>query len=550
MQGEGGHFIRTTSSAGEQRTPAAAVPADPSNPRRHFAPTRPIREGGSSVEEGRLGSSRHGYTFRRALLLADLLGLAAAIALADAALAAAGRGGLPLDPLLILVLFMPVWVFVALAVGLYHLPDRKVDHSFADELGPVFLVTTVWSWLCVLVTAAFVHGTTGLLGPFVFWLTAVLGILVSRAVARRIACNRAWYRRPVALIGDREGTDRVLDRMLRHPEWGLDPVSRLRVDDRKVELERLDEGRVKFAEPIELADGEDFAERITSVTRELEVDRVILTGTSTRMSARTDLARRLTECGHCVDYVYGEPETLYAAAVLDHLEGLPVLSVQPTRLSRGSAAIKRGLDLIVSVSALVLLSPLFAVVAVGIKLDSKGPVFFRQRRVGRGCREFKALKFRTMVDGADEMRDELREQSMHGNGDGLLKLRDDPRITRFGAKLRRWSIDELPQLWNVVRGDMSLVGPRPLPLDEAPLVKDHFELRSRGSAWDHRHLADLRPQRHPLRGHGQARLHLRRRAGRCERTCVCCCALSQPLPGAAVLIRDANSHGRRGPAIS
>ncbi len=140
---------------------------------------------------------------------------------------------------------------------------------------------------------------------------------------------------------------------------------------------------------------------------------------------------------------------------------------------------KRGLDLAVSSAALVLLSPLFAIVAIRIKLDSPGPVFFRQPRVGRDGREFDAVKFRTMVDGADAMRAEVRQQSIHANGQGLLKLRNDPRTTRFGAKLRRWSIDELPQLWNVLRGDMSLVGPRPLPLDEAPLVSGHFEMRTR-----------------------------------------------------------------------
>jgi exopolysaccharide biosynthesis polyprenyl glycosylphosphotransferase len=391
----------------------------------------------------------------------------------------AGRGEFATSGLVILVVFLPIWVGLALAVGLYHLPERAVDYGFADELGPILLITTVWIWLYVVTTAVLLHRTAWLFGPAVLWLVATLAILISRAGARRIARNRTWYRRPVVLIGDQEGTGRVLDRILRHSEWGLDVVSRLRLKPAHVEVDSLDGATVKHSERIDGGiSGEGFATQIASLVDNLDVDRVILTGTSTNMGERTRLVRLLTESGHCVDYVYGEPETLYAAATLHHLEGLPVLSVQPTRLSRGSAAMKRALDLTLSAAGLFLLSPLFAIVAIRIKLDSPGPVFFRQRRAGRHGTEFEALKFRTMVDGADAMRADLRRHSIHGNGEGLLKLRNDPRITPIGAKLRRWSIDELPQLWNVLRGAMSLVGPRPLPLDEALLVSGHFEIRS------------------------------------------------------------------------
>jgi exopolysaccharide biosynthesis polyprenyl glycosylphosphotransferase len=408
--------------------------------------------------------------------LADIFGLATAIAATDAVLTLAGHKGFAAGSLIIASGFVLVWVGLAHAMDLYHLPERTVDYTFADELGPVLLATTVWAWLYVIVTA--IAFQTELMGPGLLWVAAIVAILVSRAIARRLARHRAWYRRPVVLIGDLEGTNRVLDRVLRHPEWGLDIVSRLRINASGVELDSLEGGQVKHSNAIECPN-ERFATRIASVVADLDVDRVILTGTSASLSERTELARLLTESGRCVDYVYGEPETLYAAALLHNLEGLPVLSVQPTRLSRGSAAMKRGLDVGMSIAGLVLLAPLFAIVAIRIKLDSPGPVFFRQPRVGRDCRKFDAVKFRTMVDGADAMRDGVRHKSIHENGRGLLKLRDDPRITRVGGKLRRWSIDELPQLWNVLRGDMSLVGPRPLPLDEAPLVKGHFEIRNR-----------------------------------------------------------------------
>ena len=112
---------------------------------------------------------------------------------------------------------------------------------------------------------------------------------------------------------------------------------------------------------------------------------------------------------------------------------------------------------------LLLLAPLFALVAIAIKLDSRGPVFFRQRRIGRRGEVFHVLKFRSMVKDAEAVKDELRA---HNEADGLFKIEDDPRITRVGRTLRTLSIDELPQLINVLKGDMSLVGPRPLVPDE------------------------------------------------------------------------------------
>jgi lipopolysaccharide/colanic/teichoic acid biosynthesis glycosyltransferase len=103
-------------------------------------------------------------------------------------------------------------------------------------------------------------------------------------------------------------------------------------------------------------------------------------------------------------------------------------------------------------------------------VSSKGPIIFRQTRIGAGGRPFTMLKFRTMVDGADDMREELRAAS--GNQGAIFKMADDPRITGVGRFLRRWSLDELPQLWNVIGGSMSLVGPRPHPMDDV----DRYEL--------------------------------------------------------------------------
>jgi lipopolysaccharide/colanic/teichoic acid biosynthesis glycosyltransferase len=126
---------------------------------------------------------------------------------------------------------------------------------------------------------------------------------------------------------------------------------------------------------------------------------------------------------------------------------------------------KRGLDVLGAGAGLVLLAPLFGAIALAVKAASPGPVLFRQRRSGRGGRPFVMYKFRTMVWDAEERRAELRARNER---DGpAFKIKDDPRVTRLGRFLRTTSLDELPQLWNVLKGDMSLVGPRPLPCDES-----------------------------------------------------------------------------------
>ena len=129
-------------------------------------------------------------------------------------------------------------------------------------------------------------------------------------------------------------------------------------------------------------------------------------------------------------------------------------------LRGGQLLVKRGVDLIGATVGLILATPLLLLIGALIKMDSRGRVFFRQDRVGRGGRLFKIFKFRTMVSGADQRRDELLQQSIYADR-RLFKVLRDPRVTKLGKWLRRTSLDELPQLFNVLKGEMSLVGPRP-----------------------------------------------------------------------------------------
>jgi len=130
------------------------------------------------------------------------------------------------------------------------------------------------------------------------------------------------------------------------------------------------------------------------------------------------------------------------------------------RITVGSAhVVKRTIDLIVSSIALILLSPLFLITAVAIKVDDPGPVFYSQTRIGKWGKPFRMYKFRSMIKDADKIKDDLLEQDESGGV--IFKIKKDPRITRTGKIIRKLSVDELPQLWNVLKGDMSLVGPRP-----------------------------------------------------------------------------------------
>jgi exopolysaccharide biosynthesis polyprenyl glycosylphosphotransferase len=167
------------------------------------------------------------------------------------------------------------------------------------------------------------------------------------------------------------------------------------------------------------------------------------------------------------------PAVLSSRLAPQTIGGVMTLSVNVLQLTRAQAAAKRACDVVVSALGLLALLPLFAVVAAAVKATSPGPVVFRQERVGLRGRPFTLLKFRTMVAEADQLLDELRARN---EADGpLFKLRQDPRVTRVGAVLRRYSIDELPQLWNVLKGEMSLVGPRP-PLAREVALYEEWQL--------------------------------------------------------------------------
>jgi exopolysaccharide biosynthesis polyprenyl glycosylphosphotransferase len=174
-----------------------------------------------------------------------------------------------------------------------------------------------------------------------------------------------------------------------------------------------------------------------------------------------------------IDIVPRLYEAVGTNSTVHMLGGMPLVGLPPISLSPSSRFIKRAFDLVGAAVGLVVLAPLFLAIAVVIKLDSRGPVFFKQLRRGEREKTFRIFKFRTMVVDADARKSEVAHLNMHADVDPrMFKVPNDPRRTRVGDFLRRTSLDELPQLFNVLKGEMSLVGPRPLILEEDDHVHD------------------------------------------------------------------------------
>jgi exopolysaccharide biosynthesis polyprenyl glycosylphosphotransferase len=418
---------------------------------------------------------RRGWLMRRMLLASDLLGLSVAFAIAEAIFIRNGaydRFDVGAEVLLF-GLSLPLWVVMAKLYGLYARDEERADHSTADDVMGVFHLVTVGTW--ILFAAAYF---TQLAHPqlpklFTFWLLAIVAIPTSRCIART-ACRRSvHYLQNTIIVGAGDVGQSIARKLLKHSEYGINVVGFADSDPK----ERDDD-----LEHLTLLGG---LEHVPSLVKLLDVERVIVAFSNDTREDVVDLVRDLNELDVQVDVVPRFFEVLSPAVDIHSVEGVPLLGLRPPRLSRSSAMLKRCLDVCGSALGLVVLSPLLLAMAVAIKLESDGPVFFRQVRMGARDQPFRIIKFRTMGVDADERKADLAHLNKHARSGGdtrMFKIDDDPRITSSGRVMRRFSLDELPQLWNVLRGDMSLVGPRPLILDEDAYVNH----------WARRRL-DLRP---------------------------------------------------------
>ena len=321
----------------------------------------------------------------------------------------------------------------------------RIVHSTLDEVPALLQLTGLYALGVTILHSVALTGTLGGDQIAALWIGSFAAIMAGRMAARSAAGHLSPVERCL-VIGETAQVRRIREKLAASNARALVVASLpLGVED----VDRL---------------GLGSPEAIRRVAADLQVHRIILAPTTTDAGAVVQLIRVAKAAGVRVSVLPRVLEVVGSAVEFDDVDGMTMLGVRCFGLSRSSLLLKRVFDLTGAIAGLVVVGPAIGLIALAIRLDSKGPVFFRQVRVGRHDRPFRIYKFRSMVADAEGRKDALRVRNEAG--DGLFKIADDPRVTRVGRFLRATSLDELPQILNVLRGEMSLVGPRPLVTDE------------------------------------------------------------------------------------
>lgn len=388
---------------------------------------------------------RRDAVYRRSLAVADMV--AAGIAFSFSAVV---LGEDQLTPATLAVL--PLVVIVAKAMGLYDRDEHLLHRSTLDEVPSLFVIATLGALLLWLSDDLLIDGELGRRQVVGTWALLFVLMIALRSLAR-------WASRALT------PPERCL--LLGNPSRAIDLQSQLALAPGTGELVGVLGGNGTATEGLH--------DELQRTIVDLDVDRVVLVPGSRTSDEVMFVIRELKAVGVKVSVMSDASRVAGSSVEVDQVGGLTLLGMRRFEITRSSLIVKRAFDLVVSTALLAVLSPLLIAIAIAIKLDSRGPVLFAQRRIGRADREFQMLKFRSMRRGADELKDELRH--LDRGAPGLFKIPDDPRVTRVGRWLRRWSLDELPQLVNVFAGDMSLVGPRPLVPEEDLKVEGMYRRR-------------------------------------------------------------------------
>jgi exopolysaccharide biosynthesis polyprenyl glycosylphosphotransferase len=422
-----------------------------------------------------VGTRNRGWIVRRGLLTADVVGLTAAF-VTTALVFGQGAGrhnhlALAAEYLLFIAT-LPFWLLGAKLHELYDRDEERTDHTTFDDFVGVLHVLTLGVWILYAVAL-----TTGVADPelpkaLLFWALAVALVTGGRAVARALCRRHPAYIQDTLILGADDMGQLVARKLLQHPEYGMRLVG---FADNDAPVLRPDIGDQRIVCRIE---------DVPQIVSERGIQRVVVAFSSETPRLIVQTVARLKAMDVQIDIVPRLFEVVGPNVEVHAVEGLPLVGLPTPKLLPFSRTIKRGIDIVGSSLLLALTSPIFAYAAWRIHRDSPGPVFFRQQRVGFGGRVFTALKFRTMkVDTDSAAHREFVRATMDAKAtptaNGLYKLDQSDAVTRSGRWLRKTSLDELPQLINVLRGDMSLVGPRPCLEYELQLFEPHHHERFR-----------------------------------------------------------------------
>lgn len=425
------------------------------------APVRRARARDHRFGNGPLQSRK--ALVRAALLSADAVGLLVAFAATHALLLA---GGAPaawqreaVSQSVLFLSMLPFWLFGAALYGLYRRDGERTDHSTTDDLGTLFHLVVVGTWSLALLAGLSGQGYPRPAELLLFPALALATVSLCRLSARAFCRRRLVYVQDTLVVGAGRVGQLVARKLLHHPEYGINVLG------------FVDDDPLAWAEADVQAHSSVLGsiDELYDLVLELDVDRVVFAFSELTDEQSLQALRRLADLDVLIDIVPRFFEMIGPQAEIHTAEGIPLIGLAPVRLSRLARTTKRAFDVAASALGLIALAPLLVLVAIAVKVDSPGPVFFPQTRVGSRGRLFRIFKFRTMVADADAHKGEVMELNRHAQPGGdprMFKIAQDPRVTRFGRFLRRYSVDELPQLINVLVGQMSLVGPRPLILDE------------------------------------------------------------------------------------
>jgi exopolysaccharide biosynthesis polyprenyl glycosylphosphotransferase len=394
-----------------------------------------------AVREGKSPPAviRRDTLYRRVLGLADVLSAALAVILAVAVIGDDQLSAVVIVPMLLIVV-------VGKVMGLYDRDEHLLHKTTLEEAPRLFNVATLYTLLIVVAEPIFVGGHLGRDQIAGLWGLLLLALLTGRALSR-YAVRTATEPERVLVIGELSGAERARQKL-----------------ESSHSIHATIVGRVPLQTEVSSSNGSvpvlGSVETLGRVLVEHDVHRALVAPGASDSDEILDVIRLAKSLGVKVSVLPRLFEVVGSSVEFDDIEGILLLGVRSYGLTFSSRFLKRGVDLAGSALGLVLLGPLLLMIAVAVKLSSPGPVLFRQKRIGRDGREFEMLKFRTMVDGADGRKPELA--GLNEALDGFFKIADDPRLTRVGRFLRRSFLDEITQLINVFRGEMSLVGPRPL----------------------------------------------------------------------------------------